>query len=134
MVRWQGDNVLTVTNSSIHIHHKMNFREQLLSELSRKNIDYIIHVVGDNDEYFDEIMRLILHDHDPVPPRAAWVGRRGSAKFPGLAEKYLSSLITALPSFTHPGTKQKRAENALTNVRAGTEAGISYRLMLPVDS
>ena len=68
----------------------MNFREQLLSELSRKNIDYVIHVVGDSDEYFDEIIRLILYDRDPVPPRAAWVAEVASAKFPGLAEKYLN--------------------------------------------
>ena len=84
----------------------MNFREQLLSEMSRKNIDYIIHVVGDNPEYFDELIRMILYDHDPVPPRASWAAEGISRNFPRLADKYVYPFVEGLPYFTHPGTRR----------------------------
>ncbi len=84
----------------------MNFREQLLTELSRKNVDYIIHSMGDNEDYFAEIIRLILTDTDPIPQRASWVADGVCLKYPALIEKHLPALIEALPSFTHSGTRR----------------------------
>ncbi len=84
----------------------MNFREQLLSELSRKNIDYIIHCIGDRQDLFDEIVGLILHDTDPVPARAAWVAEGVSEQFPEMINPHVTSLIRALPACTHPGTRR----------------------------
>ncbi len=84
----------------------MNFREQLLSELSRKNVNYVIHVVGDSEAHFDSIIELLLNEKDPLPARASWVAEGVSARYPELAEKHLEALIQNLPSFTHTGTRR----------------------------
>ena len=63
----------------------MNFREQLLSELSRKNVNYVIHVVGDSEAHFDSIIELLLNEKDPLPARASWVAEGVSARYPELA-------------------------------------------------
>ncbi len=90
----------------ISTNRPVNIREQLISELSRKNIDYIIHCLGADENGFAEIIRLILHDRDPVPSRAAWVAEGISGRYPWMAEKYIPDLVDALPVFTHSGTRR----------------------------
>jgi hypothetical protein len=84
----------------------MNFEAQLLSELSRKNIDYIIHVVGDNQELFDEILSLMLLNKNPLSPRAAWVLEGSCLKHPFLIQSHLGKIIRDLKTYTHPGTQR----------------------------
>jgi hypothetical protein len=83
-----------------------NLRNQLLAELSRRNTDYIIHVIGDDEDYFDEIIRMVQKEKDPLPPRAAWVADGASLKYPYLIEKHIPALVSSLPEFTHPGTRR----------------------------
>jgi hypothetical protein len=82
----------------------MDIRAQLLSELSRKNIDYTIHALGNNKEHFRELIRIILEEKDPLPMRAAWVAEGITAQYPALINPYVKDLIKNLKKFTHPGT------------------------------
>ena len=84
----------------------MKFEAQLLSELSRKNIDYIIHVIGDKQELFDEILSLMLLNKNPLSPRAAWVLEGSSLNHPFLIQSHLIEIIGALKTFNHPGTQR----------------------------
>ena len=82
----------------------MDFKTQLLGELSRRNTDFVIHTIGSNEDHFCEIIWLILHEKEPVPSRAAWVADGVSLTYPEMIKPYLSALIQKLPSYQHPGT------------------------------
>jgi len=82
----------------------MNIRTQLLSELSRKNIDYTIHVLGNDKNYFMELIDIILNEEDPLPMRASWVAEGITLKYPDLISPYIKDLVKNLRKFTHPGT------------------------------
>jgi hypothetical protein len=82
----------------------MDIRTQLLSELSRMNIDFTIQTLGNNKEHFRELISLVLTEKDPLPMRAAWVVEGITAKYPEIILPYMKDLITNLRKFTHPGT------------------------------
>jgi len=82
----------------------MDIRSQLLSELSRRNIDFTIHTLGNNKEYFRELMTIILKEKDPLPMRASWAAEGITAKYPELIEPYINDLVKHLKQFTHTGT------------------------------
>ena len=84
----------------------MNIRDQLLAELSHFNMHYIADAIGTDSKYFDVIMKMILEDEDPIPPRAAWVAELVTQKNPDLLEPYLGKIIDGLPNYTHPGTRR----------------------------
>ncbi len=84
----------------------MNFENQFLAGISRKNTDYIIHIIGDNQEYFDEILSLALLNKYPLSHRAAWVLEGCSANYPKLVQPHLGIIIEGLPAYNHPGTRR----------------------------
>jgi hypothetical protein len=84
----------------------MNFKGQLLSELSRKNIDYVIHVVGDNQVFFDEIVELMLNEKASLSMRAAWVVEGACLKYPSLIFPHLDKVIESLQGDNHPGMQR----------------------------
>ncbi len=83
---------------------RMDIRTQLLSELSRRNIDFTIHTLGNNKDHFRELMEIILYEKDPLPMRASWVAEGITAKYPELIFPYIGEIINKLRKFTHPGT------------------------------
>lgn len=82
----------------------MDIRTQLLSELSRTNIDFTIQTLGNNKEHFKELISIVLTDKDPLPMRAAWVVEGITEKYPDMILPYMKDLIKNLRKFTHPGT------------------------------
>lgn len=82
----------------------MDIRAQLLSELSRTNIDFTIHTLGNNKEHFKELISIILTEKDPLPMRASWAAEGISAKYPELIHPYIKDLVKNLRKFTHTGT------------------------------
>jgi len=84
----------------------MDIRTQLLSELSRANIDYTIHALGSEPEYFRELINFIISEPDPLPMRASWVVEGITEKYPDLILPYKGMLIRNLRKYTHPGTRR----------------------------
>ncbi|MCB9012634.1 MAG: hypothetical protein H6539_01200 [Bacteroidales bacterium] len=84
----------------------MDLKTQLLSELSRRNADFVIHAVGDKELYFRELIAFILEEKDPLPMRAAWVVEGITQKHPELITPYIPELISELRNFSHPGTRR----------------------------
>jgi len=82
----------------------MDIRTQLLSELSRRNVDYTIFALKNNEDHFGELIRIILHEKDPLPMRASWVVEGITAQYPDMILPYMKDLIRKLRHFTHPGT------------------------------
>jgi len=79
----------------------MDIRAQLLSELSRANVDFTIHSLGNSKEHFRELIEIILNDKDPLPMRASWVAEGITARYPALIDPYMKELVS---KFSHPGT------------------------------
>ena len=82
----------------------MDIRAQLLSELSRTNIDFTIHTLGNDKNHFKELIDIILKEEDPLPMRASWVVEGITSNYPELILPYMKPLIKNLRKFTHPGT------------------------------
>lgn len=74
----------------------MNFREQLLAELSRKNADYIASVVDHDEKRYKQIIDLVLTNEKYVSGRAAWVMEILWLKYPYLIDPYIDQLIDFL--------------------------------------
>ena len=60
----------------------MNFREQLLAELSKRNTDYIASLIDRDEKLFCEMFELILTNEEYISGRAAWVIETIWLKYP----------------------------------------------------
>ena len=74
----------------------MNLREQLLKEHSKTNCNRIVKWIGSNQQHFDELFNLFLHDGYRVVQRAAWPLSFAVIGQPQLVKKHLSKLIKNL--------------------------------------
>jgi len=84
----------------------MDIKTQLLSELSRANIEFTIHVLGNNPENFKILINYIIAEPDPLPMRASWVVEGITIKYPEMIFPYFGILIRNLRKFSHPGTRR----------------------------
>lgn len=84
----------------------MNFRGQLLAELSKRNTDYIASVVENNVQLFDELMQLVLSNEKTISGRAAWVVETIWLKYPHLIDKYIPEMIDFLPVSSYDNQKR----------------------------
>jgi len=75
----------------------MNFREQLLAELSKRNTDYIASVVANDKKLFKQLIDLIFTNEGTISGRAAWVVETVWLKYPYMIDPYLNEIIDFLP-------------------------------------
>lgn len=80
-----------------HYFLMMNFKDQLLAELSKRNTDYMASVIGNNEALFKEIMDVALFAENNVSGRAFWVIETVWLKYPFLINPYIGNLIDFLP-------------------------------------
>ena len=81
-------------------------RSMLLSEMSRKNTDFVKDVVLSSPELFKELIQLALLNEEPVSRRAMWVIDVASEENPAILKPYLNDLIIHLSKFNHDGLKR----------------------------
>jgi hypothetical protein len=84
----------------------MNFREQLLAELSKRNTDYIASVVDQDEKLFKELFNLILTNEEYVSGRAAWVIETLWLKYPEMIDPYINDMIDFLPISKYDNQKR----------------------------
>lgn len=95
-------------------------------ETSKKNTDFIAKHIGEDPEYFKELINLIFSERDPIPMRASWVIEKISSTNPDLLKPYLQKIIKHMTGFTHPGTKRNLLKCvSLNEIPEGTE-GVLY--------
>ena len=75
----------------------MNFREQLLAELSKRNTDYMASVIGTDEKLFKQMFELVLTNEEYVSGRAAWVIETVWLKYPEMINPYINNIIDFLP-------------------------------------
>ena len=84
----------------------MNLSEQLMAEMSRRNIDYIVHYIGNDPQLFKDLMDIVWNGSPPLPQRAAWAVSHVTDKYPELLKPYIKKIINRLEEFDHPGVRR----------------------------
>lgn len=84
----------------------MNFRDQLLAELSKQNTDYIASVIDKDKKLFEEIVELALSNEKYVSGRAAWVIEVLWLKYPTIIDPYINKIIDFLPKSKYDNQKR----------------------------
>ncbi len=78
-------------------------KEQLLSENSKRNKDYIANYIGNDTILFDNLIHLIFKGNPPLPLRASWVVCAVTDKYPVLLTPYITGIVKNLANFRHTG-------------------------------
>ncbi len=84
----------------------MNFREQLLAELSKRNTVYMASVIGTDEKLFKKVFELILTNEEYVSGRAAWVIEHVWLDYPEMIEPYINDMIDFLPKSKYDNQKR----------------------------
>ena len=72
----------------------MNLRDIILKEHSKTNCTYIVKWIGNNQQRFDELVCLFLHDEYRIIQRAAWPLSEVVMRHPGLIKKHLKKILS----------------------------------------
>ncbi|MDR2036679.1 MAG: hypothetical protein LBQ60_02010 [Bacteroidales bacterium] len=106
------------------------YSELLMRELSRTNMDYVAHCVGNDKDSFAGLMDIVLYGKPPVVQRAAWAMTACLEKYPYLIDPYVGLLIERLPILKPDGVKRQvvKALSGLDipEVAQGTLADICF--------
>lgn len=78
----------------------------LLAGNTRFNINIVANYIGTNEEYFAELIRLMLKGETPVSQRAAWAIQVLTDNEPWLLKPYVEDIVEKLPSFQHPALRR----------------------------
>jgi hypothetical protein len=81
-------------------------RSLLMTEMSRRNTDFVKDIALSNPPLFDELVKLSLLNEEPVSRRAMWVVDVASEEMPDLLLPHIPDLIASLESFKHDGLKR----------------------------
>lgn len=84
----------------------MNFKDQLLAELSKRNTDYITSVVDQDEQLFKELIELLISNEDVVSGRAGWVIETVWLKYPEMINPYINDIIDFLPKATRDNQRR----------------------------
>ncbi len=80
--------------------------EQLISDISKTNVDYIARSLSDNEQYFHQLWQIIIRNEYKISVMAAWVWDNIAMLHPHLIDNYLAEIIEHLPKFTLDGIKR----------------------------
>jgi hypothetical protein len=78
----------------------MNLREAILKEHSKTNCARIVKWIGQDQQRFDELVELFLHDEYRVIQRAGWPLSEIALKYPRLVKKHIGKILAHAQ---HPG-------------------------------
>lgn len=84
----------------------MDFREQLLAELSKRNTDYMASIIGADKKLFKQMFELILTNEEYVSGRACWVIETVWLKYPDMIDPYINDIIDFLPKSKYDNQKR----------------------------
>jgi hypothetical protein len=82
----------------------MDFRSLLADIPSAVERDLLVGEVIKSEAHFSTLLKLALHEKDPVAWRAAWVLDGSDEIKPGLARHHISEIVEALPQLKSMGT------------------------------
>jgi hypothetical protein len=83
-----------------------NIKQQLMSELSRRNIDLVTQWILEKPEAIGSLVDLVLSHNDIASPRATWVLEKLSEKMNEPVADYLDRIIGELRNVTSSSTRR----------------------------
>lgn len=81
-------------------------QEFLLSEMSRRNIDFVVDICLNNPHLFDELFEMVIQNTEPLSRRAIWALDHCTEQEPQLMIPKITLLMKAYPNFKHDGLKR----------------------------
>jgi len=84
----------------------MNLRNTILQEHSKKHTVKIVNYIGNNQQRFDELIKLFLGNEYRVTQRAAWPLSYCVQAHPNLIRKHLKKIILNMKKSVHPAVKR----------------------------
>jgi hypothetical protein len=85
---------------------KDRLKQQLMAELSRRNIDLVSQWMMEEPESFPLLIDLVLAHNEKASSRAAWVLEKISERVHEPAADYLDRFIKELPNITSSSTRR----------------------------
>lgn len=85
---------------------EFDFFQQLESESSRANFDFVTYIIGDNEAAFSEVMRIALTAKPPVSFRAAAVVETVCRSHPNMILPYVDQILRDYFRYNHDGVKR----------------------------
>ena len=82
----------------------MDFRSLLTDLPSGMERDLLIGEIIHSDEHVETLLRMALHEKDPLAWRAAWLLDGSDEKKPGIADRHIPRIVKALPGLQSRGT------------------------------
>lgn len=89
---------------------KAKLEQQLMVELSRRNIDLITQWAIENHESIDLLIDMVLSHKDKLAMRASWVLEKLSEKFPDILRERINEIIDVLNEIPESGTRRTIAK------------------------
>lgn len=84
----------------------MDFRAQLLVELSKANTVYMASVIGNDKKLFKEIFELIITNEETISGRAAWLVENVWLEYPYMIKPFINDIIDFLPKSKYDNQKR----------------------------
>lgn len=85
---------------------KNKLEQQLMAELSRRNIDLVTQWIIEQPESISTLIALVLAHNEKVSPRATWVLEKLSEKIHEPAANYLEIIINELQNIKSSSTRR----------------------------
>ncbi len=85
---------------------KDKIKQQLMSEMSRRNIDIVTQWVVEQPQALEALIELVLSHNDKVSSRASWVLEKISEMEHEPVNAYLETLINELPNIVSSSTRR----------------------------
>ncbi len=85
-------------------------QNQLMAELSRRNIDLITHFTEENPQAIELLVQIVLSHKEPLAQRASWVLEKLSERNKGILSNYLPLLVENLQKIPSSSTRRTLAK------------------------
>ena len=84
----------------------MTIKEELLRDFSKPQMIFLANKIGANQESFDELIDLFLHEEVKVTQRAAWLLSHCVDRHPWLMDKHIKAVILNLNNDVNDAVKR----------------------------
>lgn len=85
---------------------KVRLRQQLLAELSRRNINLIVEAATENNAIIHHLVDFVLLHQEKISSRAAWALDKISQTKPPMLKTRIGELYQALDKISESGTRR----------------------------
>ncbi|HPE55283.1 MAG TPA: hypothetical protein P5514_04885 [Bacteroidales bacterium] len=80
---------------------------ELLGDSSRKGIDLVVQLVGDNPVLFKQFLEITLREKGALSQRASRVVNFATLNHPGLFKPYAVEIVAKMPDMKHDSVKRE---------------------------